>query len=167
MNLSGSAFHCWTGAWRPIEESPLGSQGGHVEDYAAHHRVDRRVSVEHLRRQAYTQSARRAAIRGEFVMLRLPEAEGWRGVWVNHVRRGPFPTRWTLLRWRERNRRGYVICRRSARDAMLHRTYRGHFEHPRTRENKGGSKGQGVDTRPLLSFGPLSCFRGFLSSVPW
>jgi hypothetical protein len=31
----------------------------------------------------------------EFVILRLLEAEGWRGVWVNHVHRGPFPTRWT------------------------------------------------------------------------
>ena len=31
----------------------------------------------------------------EFVILRLLEAEGWSGVWVNHVNRGPFPTRWT------------------------------------------------------------------------
>jgi hypothetical protein len=34
-----------------------------------------------------------------------------------------------FLRWRERNQRGYVISRRSASDAMLHRTYCGHFEH--------------------------------------
>jgi hypothetical protein len=34
-----------------------------------------------------------------------------------------------FLRWRERNSRGYVISRRSAGDAMLHRTYCGHFEH--------------------------------------
>jgi hypothetical protein len=34
-----------------------------------------------------------------------------------------------FLRWRERNRRGYVVSRRSASDAMLHRTYCGHFEH--------------------------------------
>jgi hypothetical protein len=31
----------------------------------------------------------------EFVILRLLDAEGWRGVWVNSVHRGPFPTRWT------------------------------------------------------------------------
>ena len=31
----------------------------------------------------------------EFVILRLLEAEGWRGVWMNSVHRGPFPTRWT------------------------------------------------------------------------
>jgi hypothetical protein len=31
----------------------------------------------------------------EFVILRLLEAEGWTGVWVNHVHRGRFPTRWT------------------------------------------------------------------------
>jgi hypothetical protein len=31
----------------------------------------------------------------EFVILRLLEAEGWRGVWVNSVHRDPFPTRWT------------------------------------------------------------------------
>ena len=31
----------------------------------------------------------------EFVILCLLEAEGWSGVWVNHVHRGPFPTRWT------------------------------------------------------------------------
>ena len=31
----------------------------------------------------------------EFVILRLLEAEGWDGVWVDHVHRGPFPTRWT------------------------------------------------------------------------
>ena len=34
-----------------------------------------------------------------------------------------------FLRWRERNRGGYVVSRRSASDAMLHRTYCGHFEH--------------------------------------
>ena len=34
-----------------------------------------------------------------------------------------------FLRWRERNRGGYVISRRSASDAMLHRTSCGHFEH--------------------------------------
>jgi hypothetical protein len=34
-----------------------------------------------------------------------------------------------FLRWRERNRSGYVISRRSATDAMLHRAYCGHFEH--------------------------------------
>jgi hypothetical protein len=34
-----------------------------------------------------------------------------------------------FLRWRERNRRGYVISCRSASDAMLHRAYWGHFEH--------------------------------------
>lgn len=31
----------------------------------------------------------------EFVILRLLEAEGWDGVWVNNVHRGPFPTSWT------------------------------------------------------------------------
>jgi hypothetical protein len=31
----------------------------------------------------------------EIVIPRLLEAEGWSGVWVNHVHRGPFPTRWT------------------------------------------------------------------------
>jgi hypothetical protein len=31
----------------------------------------------------------------EFVILRLLEAEGWRGVWVNSVHRGPFPRRCT------------------------------------------------------------------------
>ena len=31
----------------------------------------------------------------EFVILRLLEAEGWSGVWVNSVRRGPYPRRWT------------------------------------------------------------------------
>ena len=34
-----------------------------------------------------------------------------------------------FLRWRERSRGGYVISRRSPSDAMLHRTYCGHFEH--------------------------------------
>jgi hypothetical protein len=34
-----------------------------------------------------------------------------------------------FLGWRERNRRGYVISRRSPSDAMLHRAYCGHFEH--------------------------------------
>ena len=33
------------------------------------------------------------------------------------------------LRWRELNSRGYVISRRSATDAILHRAYRSHFEH--------------------------------------
>jgi hypothetical protein len=31
----------------------------------------------------------------EFVILRLLEAEGWSGVWVNNVHRRPFPRRWT------------------------------------------------------------------------
>jgi len=31
----------------------------------------------------------------EFVILRLLEAQGWSGVWVNHVHRDPFPTRCT------------------------------------------------------------------------
>ncbi len=31
----------------------------------------------------------------EFVLLRLLEAEGWSGVWVNSVHRGPYPRRWT------------------------------------------------------------------------
>lgn len=34
-----------------------------------------------------------------------------------------------FLKWRERNRRGYVISRRSRNDAMIHRAYCGHFEH--------------------------------------
>jgi Phage integrase, N-terminal SAM-like domain len=34
-------------------------------------------------------------VHAEFVILRLLGAEGWRGVWVNSVHRGPFPTRWT------------------------------------------------------------------------
>jgi hypothetical protein len=34
-----------------------------------------------------------------------------------------------FLRWRGRNRRGYVISRRSAGVAKLHRAYCGHFEH--------------------------------------
>lgn len=34
-----------------------------------------------------------------------------------------------FLKWRERNRRGYVISRRARNDAMLHRAYCGHFEH--------------------------------------
>ncbi len=35
----------------------------------------------------------------------------------------------TFLRWRERNRRGYVISRRLPSNAMLHRADCGHFEH--------------------------------------
>ena len=31
----------------------------------------------------------------EIGILRLLEAEGWSGVWVNSVRRGPYPRRWT------------------------------------------------------------------------
>ena len=34
-------------------------------------------------------------VHAEFVILRLLGAEGRRGVWVNGVHRGPFPTRWT------------------------------------------------------------------------
>ncbi len=34
-----------------------------------------------------------------------------------------------FIMWIERNQRGYVISRRSPSDAMLHRSYCGHFKH--------------------------------------
>jgi hypothetical protein len=58
----------------------------------------------------------------------------WTKLLVNLCTRPTAPARepdahGKFLRWRERNRSGYMISRRSPSDAMLHRTYCGHFEH--------------------------------------